>query len=148
MNSYDAANLVVSLQFTSGKTTSPLALQKLLFYCHAYHMAFLNEPLFDEKVEAWAYGPVIPSVYQKYAGYGSQVIEPEEINETEINTPQETLRIISLVLSRYGVFSPMELVNMTHQESPWKDAYLPGKNNVIENSAIKNFYEKFITKNK
>ena len=145
MNAVDAARLVVSLQYQAGKATSHLALQKLVFYCHAYHLAFLNKPLFDEAVEAWSYGPVIPSVYQKYIGYGSQIIAPEDFDRSKIAIPQETLRIMSLVLSRYGAFSPMELVNMTHQEQPWKDAYSSDQNNIIRNDHIKNYYQQFIT---
>ncbi|MDD4963111.1 MAG: DUF4065 domain-containing protein [Gallionella sp.] len=145
MNAVNAARLVVLLQYQAGKATSHLALQKLLFYCHAYHMAFLNKPLFNETVEAWAYGPVVQSVYQKYTGYGSQTITPEDFDISQVAAPQETLRIMSLVLSRYGSFSPMELVNMTHQESPWKEAYSSGQNNIIENDTIKNYYQQFIT---
>ena len=43
-----------------------LKLQKVLYFVQAYYLAKLNRPLFPDNIEAWEYGPVIPSVYRKY----------------------------------------------------------------------------------
>ena len=37
-------------------------LQKLLYYCQAWHYTIFNEVLFDERIEAWTHGPVVPSL--------------------------------------------------------------------------------------
>ena len=42
-----------------------LKLQKLLFYSQTVHLVFNSEPLFSDEIQAWDYGPVIPSVYEK-----------------------------------------------------------------------------------
>lgn len=147
MKSLDAAKLVIAGQHESGRPVTPLALQKLLFYCHAYHLAFLDKPLVNESVEAWTYGPVVPSVYHEYKKYDSAQIPMQEFDSSAIDglTP-DTLQVVTLVLSRYGAFEPMALVNMTHQEAPWRDNYKQGLNQEIPDSVIKNFYAKFITR--
>ena len=47
---------------------SHLKLQKLLFYCQAYHLAYFKEPLFDEDFEAWVHGPVCRIIYDSLKG--------------------------------------------------------------------------------
>lgn len=43
-----------------GEMTS-MKLQKLVYYCQAWHLAWSDEPLFRESIEAWANGPVVPA---------------------------------------------------------------------------------------
>ena len=43
-------------------------LQKLCYYSQAWSLVWDDEPLFTEKIEAWANGPVIPDLYQNIAG--------------------------------------------------------------------------------
>jgi len=45
-----------------GDNLSNLKLQKLLYYCQGYFLAFNGEPLFKEEIAAWTCGPVVPSV--------------------------------------------------------------------------------------
>jgi uncharacterized phage-associated protein len=37
-------------------------------------LAINKEPLIDERVEAWNYGPVIPSLYHEFKNFGSGAI--------------------------------------------------------------------------
>lgn len=39
-------------------TLSTMKLQKLCYYCQAWSLVWDDTPLFDEKFEAWANGPV------------------------------------------------------------------------------------------
>ena len=41
---------------------SHLKLQKILFYCQAYHLAYFDKALFNEDFEAWVHGPVCRDV--------------------------------------------------------------------------------------
>lgn len=43
-------------------------LQKLVYYCQAWHVAWCGVPLFDEPVEAWASGPVVPALFELHKG--------------------------------------------------------------------------------
>lgn len=62
-----------------GGTISPIKLQKSLYFCFAYWGGFVrkskignsemnvnySEILFDNKIEAWVYGPVVPDVFHE-----------------------------------------------------------------------------------
>lgn len=68
---YDTAN--------GGDNLTNLRLQKLLYYEQGYHLAQFGTPLFDEQIEAWMYGPVVPSVYEHYHSNGSKPLPvPDE----------------------------------------------------------------------
>ncbi|MEZ5764895.1 MAG: DUF4065 domain-containing protein [Xanthobacteraceae bacterium] len=47
-----------------------MKLQKLLFYAHAWWLAQTGQPLFDDDVEAWPWGPVVRNVYGDFAEFG------------------------------------------------------------------------------
>jgi uncharacterized phage-associated protein len=145
--SINIAKLIIQGQYENGRLVTNLSLQKLLFYCHAYHLAFTNLPLIDEDFEAWTYGPVAPNVYKYYSKYKDKPIDVEEFDIDNIQgLTTKNLNIISLVLSKYGDFGAMQLVNMTHQDLPWQEHYNANKKAIIPNDKIRDFYKQFIVK--
>lgn len=46
-----------------------MKLQKLLFYAHAWHLAYDKGPLFENDFEAWPWGPVVRDVYVQTKDY-------------------------------------------------------------------------------
>ena len=62
-----AYKLLASAKNTAGgELMSNLKLQKMLYYEQGFHLAKFNTPLFDEEIEAWMYGPVVPAVYNHF----------------------------------------------------------------------------------
>jgi len=120
----DIADYLLSLEndVEAGEVLSHLKLQKLLYYAQGFHLALYDEPLFDEKIEAWTHGPVCYDVYQKYKKYRSGRIPPQgSINlEKYDNRVKELLNEIHSV---FGQFSAWKLRNMTHGERPWRQAW-------------------------
>src|SRR5688500_10553579 len=47
---------------------SAMKLQKLVYYAQAWHLVWEDKPLFSERVEAWANGPVVPELYRQHRG--------------------------------------------------------------------------------
>ena len=45
-----------------------MKLQKLAFYSHAWHLAWEEKLLFSDRIEAWANGPVVPSLCREHRG--------------------------------------------------------------------------------
>ncbi|WP_172507385.1 Panacea domain-containing protein, partial [Enterococcus faecalis] len=43
-----------------------LKLQKVMYYLQAKSLVETNEPLIDEELQKWKYGPVVPTVYHEY----------------------------------------------------------------------------------
>lgn len=136
-NVFDIANkIIVKGSYSDvGEPISNLKLQKLLYYMQGFHLAFFNTPLFDEEIEAWQYGPVVPEVYKKYRVFGNTGITPEEV---VITLSDEEESLFDEVYSVYSEFSAIGLMNLTHQESPWKNAPNSG---VIEKDVMKEFFK-------
>ncbi len=47
-------------------TMSHLKLQKLLYYCESYHLAYFETELFTENFQARSHGPVCTEIFHKY----------------------------------------------------------------------------------
>ena len=46
-----------------GGALTPLQVIKLAYIAHGFTLALLGRSLVPEPIEAWRYGPVIPSIY-------------------------------------------------------------------------------------
>ncbi|MDF4204027.1 DUF4065 domain-containing protein [Maribacter sp. SA7] len=105
----------------AGDTISPLKLQKLLYYSQAWCLTIYNgTSLFEERIEAWAHGPVVPSQYARFADIPRE--NSIDISKMELSIPKLDNQIDSLlneVLDTYGEHSASYLEKLTHQESPW-----------------------------
>ena len=71
----DVSDLFLCWASIDGDLITNLKLQKLLYYAQAWHLAHFGSPLFSDDIEAWQYGPVIKSIYQKYSKFGNQPIK-------------------------------------------------------------------------
>jgi uncharacterized phage-associated protein len=114
-----------------------LKLQKLLYYCQGHHLAATGDPLFHETIKAWDNGPVVAEFYgaEKY----NQPAPPQsDLSEAELNT-------IGYVCSRYGGLTSRDLINMTHQERPYKLADLDREPGTSTRIALESMQEYFAT---
>ena len=127
---------------------SPLKLQKLLYYCQAWHLTLLGKRLINEDVEAWTHGPVFPSQYTRFEPY----LKSEEIsNDIDLTVPEfnkESLNVLKEILIIYGTELDGYLEFLSHSEEPWIGARGSLEahelsNNIITNKAMVDFYSKF-----
>lgn len=95
--------------------------QKLLYYAQGWSLAIHDSKLFEERIEGWTDGPVIPSVFPKFADYKSDPIPPHEARDGCSLGAQE-IRLIEWVWDAYGKYSAGELWRKTHSESPWLES--------------------------
>lgn len=118
-----------------------LKLQKLLYYCQAVNLVVSGKPLFEDKIEAWLYGPVVPVVYRKYRRNGELPIpKPKDWQLLNSSLTSEEIEAIDMALRFYGSFTGPELIDRTHCEKPWIDAYRQGANTEISHASIKNYF--------
>ena len=129
--------------------TSRLKLLKLLYYIQGYHLAMFNTPLFNDKIEAWLHGPVVPSVYQWAKNLTDEKLQDEAMNDEQMGAlnlhPRQT-ELISEVLNIYNKYSAYGLRDKTHTEMPWLSVYEQGKNNEITQDSLKNFFTPLVEK--
>lgn len=143
----DIANwFLLAVDRESGDSITHLKLQKLLYYAQAWTLTLLKKPLFDEEIQAWMHGPVIPEVFTKYAEYSYNEIpapKPEECIEID----KEYEEILEQVMETYGIFQAKYLEELTHSEAPWKTARAGLSKeakctNIITKESMEEFYTK------
>lgn len=116
-----------------------LKLQKLLFYSQAVHLVLNNKtPLFKDRIEAWMYGPVVPTVYKKYKKFGYEILRPSKNQKSTLLDSE--IETVDMVIDYYGNMTGVQLVTKTHQEAPWKNAYVANKNILITNESIYDYF--------
>ncbi|MBB2944426.1 putative phage-associated protein [Actinoplanes lutulentus] len=98
---------------------SAMKLQKLLYYSQAWHLVWDEQPLFPERIEAWANGPVVADLYRLHRGQ-FLISEWPQGDRTRL-TPAEQ-ESIDAVLESYGDLDGRKLSHLTHAEAPWADA--------------------------
>lgn len=130
MADWDTAN--------GGEGMTNLRLQKLLYYEQGYHLAVFDTPLFNEVVEAWMYGPVVPVAYDFYQQYGSQVLPVED---KVICMSDDEEELFAQVFEAYREFSAIGLMNKTHQELPWASKEERGRGVEISQNSMKVFFK-------
>lgn len=121
-----------------------MKLHKLLYYCQAWTLVWDEEPLFKEKIEAWANGPVIRELFNFHKGMF--LIKSSDMslgNEYVLSERQK--ENINEVLDFYGDKSSQWLVDQTHMETPWIEArkgldQTERGNRTIELDAMYQFY--------
>lgn len=118
---------------------SNLKIQKLLYYGQGWHLAKFDEPLFDETIDAWKHGPVVPSVYHAYKCYDDRGIpKPETFDISLINNRARSL--LNNVYKAYGQYAAWKLREMTHEESPWVIAWAEGDRSSISLESMREFF--------
>lgn len=120
-----------------GELLTNLKLQKLLYYQQGFHLAFFGTPLFEESVESWMYGPVVPSVYDKYSKYGSASLP---VTTQAITLTDDEERLFNEVFDAYREFSAIGLMNKTHSERPWIEAVPHDRGTVITQDSMKAYF--------
>jgi len=93
-------------------------LQKLCYYSQAWSLVWDETPLFQQKVEAWANGPVIPILYEKHRGnYEIESVggDPKKLTKCQKET-------VDAIINTYGDKTSAWLSELTHAEAPWRSA--------------------------
>ena len=111
---------------------SQMKVQKLVYYAHAWFLAFFEQPLLADEIQAWRFGPVIPDLYHEFKEFGNEPIsrlarelsvsqDGLQLVESRIpTTDQQANWIVREVWRVYGRATPIQLSNLTHEQgSPW-----------------------------
>ena len=145
-NAIDIAHKILkkATEDDNGELITNMKLQKMLYYMQGFHLAFFDTPLFDEEIEAWMYGPVVPVVFEEYRQYGKSGIEyNDEVLILDQNDKEENL--FNKVYDVYAKYSAYGLMDLTHNEKPWKITQ-HGKGCVIPKHLIKSYFKTRIRK--
>ena len=146
---FAAANYIIeNLSKNKINDLTNLKLQKLMYFAYGVHLSLFGEPLFSDEIQAWKYGPVIPSVYKEFQCHGSNPIgtnsratilkdddsgefeEPPVINEF---TEENKAKSLFIACASYGEKSAWDLVGMLHngERSAWKKHHDENRRGIV-----------------
>jgi len=155
-NALSVANYFIDLARKDGKPIRPLKLMKLVYMAYGYALAIIDRSIIDprfDKVEAWRYGPVIPSVYHSFKQYRNEpvkaktvVMETSDKYTVKFVEPKleddKVKGVCNFVWKRYRDHSDSELVELLHgSATPWAQVYREGLNCTIPEIMTKLFYK-------
>lgn len=152
MNALNFANYIIWYVNQNFPTTSftHVKLQKILYYVYC---DFLKKgfPVFDDKIEKWQYGPVVPSIYNNFRSYGfSRITTPEtpvhfvndgngirfereSFDPSTLNLDDDQRDRLNFIISNLVKKEAFELVDFTHKEKSWlrsEEAIKSGDKNI------------------
>ena len=142
MRALDVANFFIDLYNTipEGQITN-LSLNKLLYFAQGHSLAENGRPLFDEPIEAWQYGPVVPSVYQAFKKHRKARIPSTFGSYSSDIFSGEDLDLLLDVFQEYKKYSANYLVSLTHEvDAPWHGVYSPHMNNEISQKTLRDYF--------
>ncbi len=144
----DVSHYIIVYSNKKDYGVSNLKLQKLLYFVQAFFLINDCPPCFDEKIEAWDFGPVVPEIYREYKRYGGMDIptidyyvkfEKKNIWNTERIYYEDIIsdddkEMIQAVVDKFAHCSATFLVNLTHNQDPWINAYVNGQRILMQKS--------------
>jgi len=155
--SYDGravANFILDFCDLKQRKVTNLALQKIIYFCHARFLADRNKPLVKHQFEAWQFGPVLQYVYRDFKMYDASPIASRakgidlltgRIEIVGYDFDKSTKQFLESIVDFYSRLSASDLVDMSHATGgPWDQAWNhrgrvnPGMR--IDNAAIQRYY--------
>lgn len=131
-DSRTVANRFLEIARTSGDTLTPMQVLKLVYIAHGWMLGLYGRALIKDQVQAWQYGPVIPTLYNSMKDFRSAPVTGM------LNAPSGDVLdaneqdLVGQVYSIYGKRSGPALSRLTHaQGTPWHMTYVPGEFGVV-----------------
>ena len=113
-----AMDVVAYILAKQGQMTT-WKLQKLCYYAQAWSLVWEETPLFEDRIEAWAGGPVIPELYNWHRGFYEVSSPPIGSDPDKLDTDQK--ETVDIILQDYGDMHGTALSQLTHMEEPWRN---------------------------
>ncbi len=137
---------------------TPLHILKLTYMSHGYTWGITDKALISDRVEAWKYGPVIPTVYEALSMYGSNPVDALHYCGTSISSEDKVKarveelgkrfsdaekEVIDCVVDVYKKWTGGQLIALMHKEgTPWRKYYVKGETDiVIPDNETKEYYK-------
>lgn len=159
-NVCDVSGYIINYSNKKNYDTNNLELQKILYFVQAYFL--ITKPYtacFNEKIEAWNFGPVVPVVHYEFRRYVLMRIPyiktypkrdanalwgyPKVRFDGTVIPAKDRKKIRDVVDCFYkGIYRRYSSSDWTllPQMNPWKDAYRKGAHSEITKEAIRTYF--------
>ena len=131
------ANEFIRIAGRENSYLTQMQVQKLVYFAHGWNLVLTEEPLINERVLAWEYGPAVRSLWRAFKEFGSKPITkkarvpdwegdlvswvtPKIEDGEDLERNEFTKALIERVWDEYGGLKAFELSEMTHvEDGPW-----------------------------
>ncbi|GAB4419110.1 MAG: hypothetical protein OHK0056_29050 [Bacteriovoracaceae bacterium] len=148
---FDIASYFIKKAIQNRNPLTPIQIMKLCYFAHGYKLALDEEPLVDELVQAWKYGPVFKDLYHALKIYGNKQINkvPDIFESDDEVFNQNDLEILDAVYESLSDMDGMSISDLTHEkDSPWSKVWTERASTVpftpIDNVYIKDYFKKVL----
>jgi uncharacterized phage-associated protein len=110
-----------------GDVITPLKMQKMIYFAYVVYLLQKKgkDKLFNEPIEAWPSGPVVPSLYRELKKYGFEPIKRNfaDISVEEFEKKYSSIKgLLDEVYDYCQRLTTFQLVEITHNEKSWIEA--------------------------
>lgn len=147
------ANYFLKQAWGENKDLTPIQAIKLVYIAHGWNLGYFDNPLISGRIEAWKYGPVIPSLYREFKIHGNQPI-PDLVEDysgpVTSNFSGQDEKLLSAIWENYGEMQGFQLSSLTHNEgTPWFKVWREKggsqrQSAPIDSETIKQYYQRLI----
>lgn len=134
------ANFLLDYADSKNVPVTNLALLKIIYFAHGWHLKMFRMPLVKNTFEAWQHGPVIRVVYDAFKSHSSDPVtsratkfDPEK-NDYVTATAEVSESLADFlrnIFDIYGAIDPFELSDMTHVAGgPWDTIMKKSRDNI------------------
>lgn len=135
------ADILLRIAKQKDQSITPMKLIKLVYIANGWSLALNDISLFNDKIEAWKYGPVIPELYQSTKKYGKNPIPFDKIADDFDDINEGLVSFLQLVYDIYEDKTGIDLSALTHRVgTPWHDVYDFNMNEEIPQELIRQHY--------
>ncbi|WP_172618665.1 Panacea domain-containing protein [Candidatus Methanomassiliicoccus intestinalis] len=127
----DVAKYIIKKYYGMRNPVTNLKLQKMLYFAWIRYYKETKEYLFNDKIEAWMLGPVVPNVYYQYYIYAG--IPIREDKEPSKPFSPEAVAVLDKLIEDCMDKTARELVDKAHKNgTPWDRTYKPDEKKTID----------------
>lgn len=157
LDAREIANFLLDYADQERKPLTNMALLKVIYYAHGWHLKMFSKPLVKNTFEAWPHGPVIKVVYEAFKGNKDQnisnrakkfnPIKNEEVI-AQYNFENNLISFLKSVFDVYAGIDAITLSKMTHEaDGPWDITMKKSRHGVcmqlkIQNDIIKDYFDR------
>ena len=143
-DAFQISSFIIKIHNDEKQELDLLRLLKVLYFCFGYisarqtYNSANDKPekkkyLFNERIEAWALGPVIPDIYYYVRLYCDKNYKITEVESNKVNSTQDRptdkelsgiYEGVKEICESFFKIKSSDLVYITHKKgSPWDDYY-------------------------
>jgi uncharacterized phage-associated protein len=125
LNSLAVSNWFIEKSKEVGQEITIMKIQKLVYFAHCWCLALYDQPLVNERVDAWSWGPVFRDIHSNGILYGSDPVTNYLIfpfkDTPLVGTDDPRIPLLRRIWEVYGNCSDWQLSYLTTIEGePWQ----------------------------